>query len=150
MRIDEDKIWNIYMDSLIEEKRKSKKTDKDIDDMSVQNDKEGKKGKENKKQKKGLPPWLKRNSKGKNVVKEAWDTKGPTPNEEQEFSNTGYRGYDKMSEDEYSTVVGDINRVLDEIAEKSVNHRAVCEYLQSYWADNEQSFYDELVSTDKY
>ncbi|MDD4110030.1 MAG: hypothetical protein PHS54_00590 [Clostridia bacterium] len=92
MRIDEDKIWTVYMESksLVTEKKglppwlKDKKGEKE--EKSEKSDKEEKgKGKKGKKGKKGLPPWLK--GKGKKPVKESFETNGPSSNPEQEASN---------------------------------------------------------------
>ena len=85
MRINEDKIWNAYVSSLIEEKKKKGlppwlqkdgKKDEEKDDVEEKDEKDEKDEKKSskKKGKKGLPPWLK--GKGKKMVKENMNDEG--------------------------------------------------------------------------
>ena len=70
MRIDEDKIFGAYMNSLLEESKMGKKNLppwlKDKKEEKGEKDEKGEKKSD--KKKKNLPPWLK--GKGKKVVKE--------------------------------------------------------------------------------
>ena len=74
MRIDESKIFNAYLESLLVEKKKKGLPPwlKDKGEDKKEDKKEGKK--EDKKDKKGkkLPPWLKK--KGKKAIKESHET----------------------------------------------------------------------------
>lgn len=80
MRIDEDKIFNVYVTSLLEEAKKKglppwlkdKKGKKDDDDESEEKT-DKKSSKKSDKKKKGLPPWLKGKGKGKKSIKESMD-----------------------------------------------------------------------------
>ena len=106
MRLDESEIWGLYMES---KKVGKKKNDAEKNDKKEEGKGKSKKGK--------IPPQFLNNIKKKKAIKEAWDTKGPSGSEEQEFSNSDYtdqsNGFGKYSS-AWNTIEDSVMRVADE------------------------------------